>query len=169
MVADTLVGPDLTKTQTPDGAADFKNLDWLPGHVWTNPADGRKYKFVLMEDAAAVVGDGLCYTTDDNRYEVTRDRAGGTSDNNQPAGLARVVIADGDFGWIQIKGLNDVAMVTDGGVSAGEALIPHATTDGGLDSSTADADTPYDTFGQALDDDVGTVLAIGDVLLDCPE
>lgn len=174
--ANTLMvaGIDTTKTYTPTSGAgtvtDVSNLPYTLGTVVARKgSDGqmRRYKFVLVEDAALVSGQLVCYTTDDNDYEVTNDRSGGTSDNNKPAGLAVQAIADGSCGWIQTAGLNDVAITTDGSVAADEPLIAHATTDGGADSG-ANTDNPNIFFGYAQDADTGTSLAAGLVMLDCP-
>jgi len=165
------VGVDITFTQTPTSGSgtvtDVRNLIFSPGTV-IERSDGRRFQWVLAEDANVAAGELLCYTTDDNRYEVTNDRSGGTSDNEQAAGLAVNAITDGDFGWIQVYGLNLSAITTDGGVTNGEALIPHASTDGGADSATASsADAPGDQFGYALADDTSTTLAASEVFLDC--
>lgn len=169
------VAPDTSKTYTPRSGlstvTDISNLPYALGTtVVTKTAAGQelRYKMVLAEDAALVVGDLVCYTTDDNNYEVTRDRAGGTSDNEQPAGLVVTAIADGACGWIQTYGPSQAAIVTDGSVAAGEAIIAHATTDGGADSSTGtSANAPDNTFGQALDADTGSALAANLLMLRC--
>ena len=177
MVTANIVQHDTTRTYTPASGSgtvtDLTNLPVPPGFRFES-RDGRvRYKFVLVEDADLVVGEAVCYTTHDNGYEVTADRSGGTSDNAQPAGLTNVIIVDGDFGWIQTYGLNESAMITDGGVSANDDLMAHASTDGGLDTAN-DADGTADTpagqrFGHALADDTSTALAIGEVFLDCPK
>lgn len=174
----SVVQPDVTQTYTPDGGTgtvtDVKNLPFKPGTVvkgvGTNDATQEVYyKLVLAEDAAITSGQLVCYTTDDNFYEVTNDRSGGTSDNNKPAGLAIGSIADGDFGWIQVRGISQAAITTDGNVAADELLIAHATTDGGADSGAASGATdPNLAFGYALDADSGTTLAAGKAYIDCP-
>ena len=64
-----------------------------PGTV-VERSDGRQFQWVLVEDLALTDGATVCYTTDDNAYEVTMDRAGGTSDNEQAAGLCVNAIAE---------------------------------------------------------------------------
>jgi len=164
--------PDLTMTYTPNsGAGTVTDTSNLPVELGTvaQSADGQKrYKFVLVEDQAAVVGQVACYTTDDNAYEISTKNGEGVNDIRQGAGLVVTAIADGDCGWIQTYGLSDADITTDGNVAAGEALIPHATTDGGVDSSTGTSVyAPFDIVGQALDADTGTTLAAGDVFLAC--
>jgi len=167
------VGVDTTFTQTPASGSgtvtDLSNMRHRPGAIATKMVDGGEvvYKWVLVEDANVTAGQLLCYTTDDNQYEVTNDRSGGTSDNNKPAGLAVQAITDGDFGWIQIQGISQAAITTDGSVAADEPLIAHATTDGGADSG-ANTDNPNIFFGYALDADTSTTLAAGLVILQCP-
>ena len=69
-------------------ATDVSNLPYAPGTV-ISKSDGameKRYKLCLIEDAAVTVGQVVCYTTDDNGYEVTTDRAGGTSDTSLRGG-----------------------------------------------------------------------------------
>lgn len=169
-----VAGIDTSQTYTPKSGSgtvtDVSNLPYTLGTVISRKgSDGftRRYKFVLVEDAALAAGNLVCYTTDDNNYEVTKDRADGTSDNSKPAGLAIVAIADGDCGWIQTAGLNEATITTDGSVAADEPLIAHATTDGGADSG-ANTDTPNKFFGYALDADATNDLVAGKVMLECP-
>lgn len=168
-----IVGIDTSKTYTAASGAstatDWSNLPFTPGQVVSRRgADGftRNFKFVLVEDLALVAGNLVCYTTDDNNYEVTADRSGGTSDNNKPAGLALVACTDGLYCWIQTAGPNLVAITTDGGLTADEPIIAHASTDGGAESG-ANSDNPNIMFGYALDADASTTLAIGKVMLGC--
>lgn len=164
--------PDTSLTYVPNsGAGTVTDVSNLPASLGTvaQSADGQKrYKLVMAEDAALTVGAVVCYTTADDLYEVTLDRSGGSSVNSRGAGLVITAIADGSVGWIQTYGLSEADITTDGSVSAGQALIPHATTDGGVDSSTGTSvSAPFDIIGQALDDDASTTLAAGDVFLTC--
>ena len=178
MGANTLAvaGIDTTLNLTPAGGTgtvtDNTNLPYAIGTVISRGTRGvsgeKRYKLVLMEDGDSTAGNLAVYTTDDNGYEISVTNGENTADNNQPAGLIVSAITDGNVGWIQTYGLNDVAMVTDGGVSAGENLIPHATTDGGMDSAGAN-DILANIAGHALDDDTGSALAIGEVFLNCPK
>lgn len=178
MAVDTTsrVMPDVTRTYTPaSGSGTVTNVSNLPvklgtvvqGRGTNDATEQVFYKFVLAEDAAIAAGNLVCYTTDDNFYEVTNDRSGGTSDNNKPAGLAITAIADGDCGWIQVRGISQAAITTDGSVAADEPLKAHATTDGGADSG-ANTDNPNIFFGYALDADASTTLAAGKAYIDCP-
>lgn len=166
-----LITPDLTKTYNTaaGGNAENRELPATPGTVhWT--ADRTKaYRFVQAEDANIAVGNVVCFSADGdtNRYEVTADRAGGTSVNTMPAGVAVTAITDGHYGWIQVYGLGEVAIVTDGGIVQGENMIPHATTDGGVDSA-AGTETTQSVLGSALVADTGTALAAGEYVLRCP-
>lgn len=170
MVTRFLIAPDVTRVYTPaDGAAgtDHHNLPDTIGAVRYS-ADGKKaYRFVQCVDLAFVAGDLVCFDTENDLKHATPDRSGGTSENTRPAGLALVATTLGLCSYIQVKGLSEHSIVTDGGVSAGESLIAHATTDGGADSNSSAALTPGGTFGQALDDDTGTALAAGLVLMQC--
>lgn len=165
--------PDTSLTYIPNSGAgtvtDVSNLPASLGTVAQNADGSVRYKLVLVEDQAAVVGQFACYTTDDNGYEISTKNGEGANDIEQPAGLIITAIADGSVGWIQTYGFNEAAITTDGSVSAGEDLIPHATTDGGVDSYAPGTSFPSYSLGQALDDDTSTTLAVGEVFLDCPK
>lgn len=159
--------PDTSRVYSFPEVGSSLDLSESPYHPGQVIRDGEKaYKFVLAEDLALVAGWLVCYTTDDNGYEVTGDRSGGTSDNAQPAGLVVTAIPDGDWGLIQIRGLSEAAIITDGSVATGEELKAHATTNGGAD--TADGVSAHN-FGQALDADTGSALAAGLLRLECPD
>lgn len=117
----------------------------------------KAYKYVRAEDAAISIGQVVEYS-DTSGYEVTNDRSGGSSIGRVVAGVAIGAIADASYGWIQVHGRN-TSVVTDGGVSAGEGLVPHASTDGAADSvesgSTA-VNTEAQVFGYALAADGAT-------------
>ncbi len=122
---------------------------------------GKFYKFVQYLDAVTYVaspamilewGDTACTT-------VTPDRAGGTSLGRMPAGAACVAgtaaLIQNHYAFIQCTGVVTAGPV-DGSIGAGEMVMPHATTDGGLDTWTG-AVLPC---GQALADDVSTTSVI---------
>ena len=166
-----VAGVDLTKTYIPRSGAstvtDVTNLPYSLGTVISKGAGAqeRRYKFVLAEDADIEAGDFVCYTTDDNGYEVSETNGENSCDILQPAGLALVNITDGHCGWIQTYGLNDVAMTGDGSVGTGEGIMPHATSDGMVDTWATD---PVKLCGQALVDDA-PALAVNGVFLNCPK
>ena len=78
----------------------------------------------------------------------------------KPVGFLQAALTNGTFGWVQTWGKNKVAALTDGGVSQGERLMKHATTDGGLDTHD---DTAAIVVGIALEDDTGTALGVGEM------
>ena len=171
-----VVGVDFSRTYVPASGlgtvTDTTNLPYSLGQVVSVSSRGTggeiRWKMVLQEDGDSTVGNVAVYTTDDNGYEISVTNGENTADNNQPAGLIVTAIPDGRVGWIQTYGLNLVAAVTDNGVSAGENVIPHATTDGGLDSAGTN-DILANIAGHALDADTGTALAIGELFMECPK
>lgn len=131
-----------------------------PGVVWNDGANGKKYRYVLAEDANIATGDVLEYS-DTSGYEVTNDRAGGSSIGRVVAGVAIGTITDAKYGWIQISGRH-ASVKTDGGVTAGQGLVPHATSDGRADSEANGSTvtvTSGQVFGYALETDDGTTSA----------
>lgn len=121
---------------------------------------GKAYKYILVEDANIANGDVVEFS-DTSGYEVTKDRSGGSSIGRVVAGVAIGTITDAQYGWIQVSGRH-TAVKTDGGVSAGDVLVPHASVDGQADTGTS-ASTVVITAGQrfalALATDSGTTSA----------
>jgi hypothetical protein len=117
--------------------------------------EGNKaYKYILVEDMDIAKGDVVEYS-DASGYEVTKDRSGGSSIGRVVAGVAIGTITDGQYGWIQIHGVH-TTVKTDGGVAAGDALVPHASYDGKTDTATSASTvviTAAQTWGYALETD----------------
>lgn len=117
----------------------------------------KAYKYVLVEDADLAVGEVVEYS-DTSGYEVTNDRADGSSIGRVVAGVAIGTITDAQYGWIQVHGRH-TQVITDGGVSAGDPLVPHATADGQADtaeSGSTAVNTEAQVFGYALAADGAT-------------
>lgn len=137
------------------------------GTVVEDKATSKVFKYIQAEDAALAVGDVVEYSTAANGYEVTKDRAGGTSAGRVVAGVALGTVADGSYGWIQVRGLNTYCK-TDGSVAAGHALVPHASSDGVADtaeSGSTAVNTEAQVFGYSLVAD--TTSASSAVMLRC--
>lgn len=47
-----------------------------------------------------------------------------------PAGFFQSALTDGDYGWVQTKGRNKVAMLTDGNVAQGNEIVADASANG---------------------------------------
>lgn len=127
---------------------------------------GNLYRYVLYNEgdgAVAGVAGQLVVGLDSAfpLYEVTMDYDSSTIPAlaNRPIGFLQAALTDVQFGFVQTRGKNRIAALTDNGVSQGDDLMKHATTDGGLDTHTGDPAI----LGTALEDDTGTVLAIGEV------
>jgi hypothetical protein len=138
-----------------DATAQFE-----PGVIWEDGATGKAYRYVLIEDMSVTVGDVLEYS-DTSGYEVTKDRSGGASIGRVVAGVAIGSITDAQYGWIQVSGRN-ASVKTDGAVTAGQGLVPHASVDGRADSEangSTVAVTSGQVFGYALETDDGTTTA----------
>lgn len=116
-----------------------------PGTIFQDGATGKAYRYVLIEDADVANGDVVEYS-DTSGYEVTKDRAGGASIGRVVAGVAVATVTDGNYGFIQVSGRH-TAVKCDGGVAAGDVLVPHATYDGKADTA-ASGSTVVNTEGQ---------------------
>lgn len=139
---------------------------FTPGTVVRDKSTGNVYKYILVEDATLAKGHVVEYS-DTSGYEVTKDRAGGSSLGRIVAGVALGAITDAYYGWIQVAGLNTYTK-TDGSVAVGDALVPHASTDGIADtaeSGSTAVNTEAQVFGYALVAD--TTSACSAVMLRC--
>lgn len=89
--------------------------------------------------------------------EVTSDTATGIGVIT--SGVAMADISDGNYGYFQVTGIGQVALLTDGNVAAGSALEADAAgTDGRVLVATVGTDQ---VMGVAFAADAGTVLAAG--------
>lgn len=139
---------------------------FTPGTVVQDKATSKVYKYIRAEDAALAVGDVVEYS-DTTGYEVTKDRAGGASLGRVVAGVALGTITDAYYGWIQVAGLNTYTK-SDGSVAVGDALVPHASSDGLADTAASGStvvNTEAQVFGYALVAD--TTSACSAVMLRC--
>lgn len=130
------------------------------GCTWRDEAGDKVYKYVLVEDMNIAKGDVVEYS-DATGYEVTKDRAGGSSIGRYVAGVAITTITDAQYGWIQVSGIH-TSVKTDGAVVKGDRLVPHATVDGRADTEANGSTvvvTAGQTFGVALATDSGTTSA----------
>ena len=126
-----------------DGARVFK---WVKYNSGTGPVAAVAGNTVVYHGDDAVVLDVAC--------EVTMDYTDG---DDLVAGVLMAIIANGEFGWIQIKGIAVLTTALDSGAD-GDPLIV-GTTDGTLAVIAADTDAPC---ALAID------VTAKEVLLDCP-
>lgn len=117
-----------------------------PGQVWTAP-NGNMYKYVLVEDMALAAGNTVEYS-DVTGTEVTKDRASGSSLGRAFAGVALGTVTDAYYGVVQIKGVATVTVPASIAISAGDALVNHPTSDGGVIAATTS--TRAFAWGMAL-------------------
>lgn len=131
-----IVGMDVTKVRTSTEGPEFRL-----GTVGRK-SDGKSYKYVKYNDGvgnvAAVAGNVVYY------YGVSGDAVTGGYENNEVtmdltdgylgAGVLQAVIADGGYGWIQIRGPATLTTALTAGAD-GNALTHVGTTDGTLDVS----------------------------------
>jgi len=154
----SIVGVDTSRTYTT-----VASLPFSLGTVVQNKDGSKAYRLVQMTVGAAVAGDMLAFSA-----AGLLDRSiviAGTTDA-AAAGMATVAIAQNSYGWIQVRGANDVAMVTDTNVVAGN--VCSLTTNNDIKPATEAELVNDSVIGTALATDTGTALAIGEFLLLCP-
>ena len=106
-------------------------------------SDGKVYKYIKYEQAtdavAGVAGEVAYYAKvavgDATGTIVTSD----LSDSDEVgAGVLQASLTDGDFGWIQVKGLATLSITLTAGAD-GDNLTPTGAGDGTLDVNIATA------------------------------
>lgn len=117
--------------------------------------DGKVYRYVKNIDLTAADGWALCVASATDPNIVSGDASGGSAINSVPRGVAVAAIPQNSYAWVLISGYKS-NVLSDGSVAAGEALVKHASTDGGVDSGAAGstvAITVHQSFGLAMADD----------------
>ena len=115
---------------------------------------GNLFRYIQVVDLATVNGSLLTYSTATSGFVGTTDRSGGTAlAELKPIGVAMGVIAVNQYGFVMVCGTH-TAVLSDGAVVAGESVMPHATTDGTMDTMAA-GDEDH-VFGVALANDTTT-------------
>ena len=128
--------------------------------------EGKSYRYYKIKDAALAAGNVVEYST--TAGAVTKDRAGGSSVGREAAGVAVGTVTAGYYGWVQVAGTCSVTVPAKGVVSAGNRLIPHPSSDGGVSSTltytiTTTVGTVHNVFATALGADTATTSAAGTV------
>jgi len=145
---------------------------------------GEMYQFAYIDDDVDVTA-GMTLAQADaavSPHAATPDYTGGSAliyagTNNNVMPVAGIAMAAADvsegyrYMWIQTRGENAVALLTDTNVAASSRLVMD-DADGTCAPHTVetDADPVMDewaSFGWAKAADTGTSLAIGDVCLNC--
>ncbi len=115
--------------------------------------EGNKaYKYVQYDvgsAAAGVAGEVTYYYTLDGykNNQVTSDL---TDSVEIGAGVLQVIMADGEYGWIQIKGPATLSIALTAGAD-GDPLTPTGSADGTLDVSAAVTDNVCAIAGDISD------------------
>jgi len=122
------------------------------GNIFESP-DGKRYKWVKIADSVDVLTGYVFTPASIDGTEVTPDVSGGSSKALRAVGVAlgAVDVSETPYAFMQIAGVATV--FTDGGVSAGEAVVADST-DGRADTM-ADGEEEQ-VFGFALADDSGS-------------
>ena len=133
------------------------------GTVMDDAKTGKSYRYVQVEDLDLAANDVVSFS-DATGGEVTKDRAGGSAISHDFAGVAVNTITDGNYGWVQIKGLATCRVLKNTSVAAGDRVMLHATDDGGVATLTTQTTSSVDkSFGVALAADTATTSTDGTV------
>lgn len=143
----------------PSSSTNVTTAPMTPGVEWQDES-GNVYMVALVEDANLAANDVVEYS-DTTGYEVTKDRSGGSSLGRIAAGVAVATVTDGNYGVIQRGGVATLKVPAATAVAAGNALVPHATTDGAV--AVATTSTVTQVFAVALAADTATTSGAGTV------
>jgi len=143
-IYDTQEFPLLAETEKDESGCVFMYIKYNEGD---GPVDGVAGYLVIGLDSAYPDGEVTCDYSSSTIKAIA----------NNPRGFLQAALTDGKFGWVQIEGPNRKAMLTDEGVSQGDQLMKHATTDGAVDTLAGTAVE----VAVALEADSGSALAIG--------
>lgn len=136
-----LAGVNVTAVTT-DGIPIF-----TPGSIFEDH-DGKRYKYYLFNNGvgnvASIAGDvGYVYGVslagaDANKNTCTMDR----TDMVAAAGVFQAIIADGQYGWLQTRGLATLTQALTAGADGNVLTNVGAGADGALDVSALVSDAP---------------------------
>lgn len=125
------------------------------GTLRGDPETGKIYRYVKNIDLTAANGWALCVASASDPNVVSGDASGGSAINSIPRGVAVGAIAKDSYGWVLVSGYHGTVL-SDGSVAAGESIVKHASTDGGVDSAGSGstvAITVHQGFGLAIAND----------------
>ena len=103
---------------------------------------GKVYKFIqYSEEAAAVdgVAGEVAYYVADTGYPASEVTSDLSASSEIGAGVLQATMSEGEYGWIQIKGLATLSIALTAGAD-GDPLTPTGAADGTLDVSGAVTD-----------------------------
>jgi hypothetical protein len=165
MPAPIVVGADVTKAYT---AAQLGNIAFRPGQIYFDES-GNPHVFIKYDQGSGAVAGtaGLFVCQQDNTYsawDVTADLDDADALVDLPVGQLRATLANDEYGFAQCKGLNRVAITTDGSI-ARNSIGVLTTGDGTIQAWATGQRIPC---GTARADDSSTTLAIGAFFINCP-
>ena len=130
------------------------------GELYYDDRSAKVYRYVACAAAAtnnALAAGEYCCADTGGAWIVNNDVTGGTGMGTEPMGIAISAIPENYYGWIQVGGMAAVT-ITDGSVAAGEYIMPHATTDGGVDTMADGSEESVFAFTNQAD--VGNTCTI---------
>jgi hypothetical protein len=130
------------------------------GSIMDDASNGKQYRYVQVEDANLAANDVVEFA-DATGTEVTND-VNGSSVGRQFAGVAVNTVEDGNYGWVQIKGLATCKVAANTAVLAGARVVT-GTADGCVSTYAATTGSEDYSFGMALANDTATTSAAGTV------
>jgi len=159
-----VVGAELTRAYSTLEVHKFR-----PGHIYFDEM-GNPHIFIKYDSGSGTVAGtaGLFVCQQDSgfsRWDVTADFDDADAIRDLPVGQLRATLADNEYGFAQCKGVNRVAITTDGSIAQGSIGILTAAGDGTIRAWATGLAIPC---GVALVVDISTALAIGGFYIDCP-
>lgn len=119
--------------------------------------ENAEYRYYRVKDLAVASTQVVEYSTTTDA--VTKDRAGATSIGRTVAGVAVATVSAGNYGWMQVSGSVSALTPAAVAIAAGDLVVPHATSDGGINKATTA--TFRQAFAVALSADTATTSGAG--------
>lgn len=129
------------------------------GTVMVDGSNGKTYRYIQVEDADLAANDVVEYS-DATGNKVSKDVSGGSVVGRGFAGVAVATVEDGNYGWVQVKGLATCKVLKNTAVAAGARVVT-GSADGCV--ATATTSTLKYSFGMALAADTATTSTDGTV------
>lgn len=158
----SMVGVDPTQAQHNDHSEALFTV----GETYEKMCDNTLcvFQYIRVEDADLVAGDPV-YPASADGTEVTRDVSGGSRITNKAQGIAINAITDGNYGFIQVAGVGQVALTLNSGdFSAGDSIMGDTSNDGKVAGGTLGTDDGQ-WIGHALAASSSSVLSAGAYIL----
>lgn len=140
-------------TEDPSSVNDLRpRYDLGSLYAYHSPAYGTGlFRYVQFVDAVTYAAGDMVEWASATGAAVSQDKAAGSVIGRCSAGVATAVMTENYYGFMQVSGICQSILRTDGGVAAGEYMTSHATADDEADTMADGAEEQVFAFATAAD------------------